>query len=382
MTLGRPARRDVLIAAAVAAVFVLEVGVSRSAHGPFLSDAAFYGAAAACLAWRRIHPISAGVGVLLFALAASALGTGVTHVAAALVLLVLPAYAVGHESPGRRALAGIALFAGLMVVDTMVADGHFKVDDVGFPAGIQIASFAIGRLLRTRAQITRTLADEEARIELDRERRAQAAVGAERTRIAREMHDVIAHTMAIMVVQAGAARSVLARDPEAAVRSLETVEETGRLALAELRRMLGFLREDAAAQLAPQPTLDELDGLIARAREAGLPVDLHVEGEPYELDGGAELAAYRIVQEALTNTLKHAGAGARARVSLRWAPDGLELAIVDDGGAGTDVGGSGQGLVGMRERVAMLGGELTAQPRPDGGFAVRARIPRTEVAVA
>jgi signal transduction histidine kinase len=223
--------------------------------------------------------------------------------------------------------------------------------------------------------LTRALADETARIELDRELRARAAMGEERAAIARDMHDVVAHTMAIMVVQAGAARKVLDRDPDAALRALATVEDTGRTAMVELRRMLGFLREDEAGDREPQPSLDALGDLLRRSRAAGLPVELRTEGEPRPLPQAASLTAYRVVQEALTNTLKHAGEGARATVTIRWSEHQLAIDVVDNGhGVGRPQGG-GHGLVGMRERAALHGGEVAAGPGEGGGFAVSVRLP-------
>jgi signal transduction histidine kinase len=377
--LGLP-RRDVAIAATIATVFVVELAVSNAAHGPFALDALLYGTAALSLAWRRRRPVASMVVCLSLAGIASLVGTGVTEIISALLFVILPAYAVGHEAEGRRGWAGLALGLALMIGATLASDQH-QLDNIAFPAGIMVAAWTIGRLLRNRMLLTRTLADEAARLELDRDLRAQAAVGEERARIAREMHDVVAHTMAIMVVQAGGARSVLARDPAAAEQALATVEETGRVALTELRRMLGFLRSDGPAELVPQPSLDGLGALVQRARDSGLPVELRVEGERFDLQHGAELAAYRIVQEALTNSLKHAGPGARATVTLRWVDENLEISVTDTGGKGAAGEGTGLGLIGMRERVTMMGGELTARPRPAGGFAVRALIPccKTEV---
>lgn len=373
----RFARRDVLIALAAAGALIAEAAISGDAEGAFPVDALLYGAAGASVLWRRRHPVLVQVGAMGFACLGSGLGTGVTHLVAALLLLVLPSYALGHESDDRGAWAGLAAGLGLMALATGLSAG-ITAGNTGFPAGVMVASFTCGRLLRTRMLMTRALADEAARLELDRESRAQAAVGEERARIAREMHDVVAHTMAIMVVQAGAARRVLDRDPAAAETALEIVESTGRVALGELRRLLGFLREDGPAELEPQPTLDGLEALAERARAAGLPVELRVDGVAGELPAGTELAVYRVVQEALTNTLKHAGPGASATVVLHWTAEALEVSVIDTGGAGSGVGvgGGGHGLVGMRERVATVGGELTARPRPDGGFAVRASIPR------
>jgi signal transduction histidine kinase len=202
-------------------------------------------------------------------------------------------------------------------------------------------------------------------------------VAEERARIAREMHDVVAHNVSVMVVQASAARRMIDHDPARAREALTSVEQTGREALAEMRRMLDVLRaEDERAALAPQPSIDELEALIELAREAGLDVELEVEGERRRVSSGVDLSAFRIVQEALSNTIKHAGA-AHARVRLRFGDDEMEVDVVDDGHGARSAGqnGRGQGLVGMRERVAMLGGRLEAGYRANGGFEVRATLP-------
>jgi signal transduction histidine kinase len=216
-------------------------------------------------------------------------------------------------------------------------------------------------------------------LEQEQRQRERVAVGEERARIARELHDVVAHSVGAMVAQAQGAGRVLDRDPERAREALAAIERTGRNALDEMRRSLGVLRRtDADAPLAPQPGMDGLGALVAQARDSGLEVELVTEGEPAPLPAGVDLSAYRIVQEALTNTLKHAGP-VRARVAVRYAGDELELEITDDGAPGPPraqaVNGDGQGLLGMRERVALYGGELEAAHRPEGGFVVRASLP-------
>jgi signal transduction histidine kinase len=220
----------------------------------------------------------------------------------------------------------------------------------------------------------------------DRERRAQLAererdvaareaVVEERARIARELHDVIAHNVSMIVVQAGAERRVLEGEKTATGEVLRTIEQIGRSALTETRRMLGMLRSETDELLAPQPGLDDLPRLVTQVREAGLPVELQIDGERRPLPVGIELSAYRIVQEALTNALKHAGQ-AQATVSVRYGVDSLELEIADTGTAGeARAAGGGHGLVGMRERVALYGGRFSALRSPTGGFVVRAQLP-------
>ncbi len=237
--------------------------------------------------------------------------------------------------------------------------------------GVCLVAFA----LRRRGERAARLERRAALLEREREEQARAAVAAERARIARDLHDVIAHSVSVMTVQAGAARLLLDEEPERAREPLLAVEETGRQALAEMRRLFGIVRgNEGEAALAPQPSLAHLDALLEQARKAGLPVEVTVEGERRVLPPGVDLAAYRIVQEALTNARKHARP-ARAQVAIRYERDALELEITNDGRARRNGEGPGHGLVGMRERVALYGGELEAAPSAEGGYAVRARLP-------
>jgi signal transduction histidine kinase len=242
-------------------------------------------------------------------------------------------------------------------------------------------AWVIGDNIRTRRAYLAELEARATRLEREREEKAEREVIEERTRIARELHDVIAHNVSVMVVQASAGEELFDADPERARESLSSVAATGRAALTELRRLLGVIRVEEsdrpAASYTPQPGMEYLDELVRQVRETGLAVGLSVLGEPRELPEGVGLCAYRIVQEALTNTLRHAKAS-EAHVSVRYAPDALELQVLDDGrGAPATNGGpgTGHGLIGMRERVALFGGELSARSRPDQGYEVRARIP-------
>lgn len=245
-------------------------------------------------------------------------------------------------------------------------------------------AWVIGDNLRTRRAYLAELEARAERLEREREEKAERAVVEERTRIARELHDVIAHNVSVMVVQASAGDELFDTDPARARESLRSVAATGRAALTELRRLLGVIRTEEAsgggASYVPQPGIGYLDELVRQVQETGLAVELSVLGEPRELPEGVGLCAYRIVQEALTNTLKHAAAS-RADVSLRYVEDAVELQVIDDGRGALAAGNgggdsSGHGLIGMRERVALFGGELTARPRAAGhGYEVRARIP-------
>ena len=239
-----------------------------------------------------------------------------------------------------------------------------------------VIAWLLGAYVRTRRLYVEALRERADRAEREREEGAEAAVATERARIARELHDIVAHSVSVMVVQAEAADEMLdRRTPERARAPVWKIQETGRAALTDMRRMLGMLREaDSRPALLPQPGIANLEFLLAKVRESGLPVELEVEGEPEPLAPGIDLSAYRIVQEALTNSLKYAG-GACACVVVRYQPGSLELEISDDGAGAAGNSNGGHGLVGMRERVALFGGELDAGPAPGGGYLVRARLP-------
>jgi signal transduction histidine kinase len=235
--------------------------------------------------------------------------------------------------------------------------------------------WAVGRMLRARAareQAHRELAE---RLDAERELLARESALSERARIARELHDVIAHSVSVMVIQAGGARMVMDAEPDRAEASLLQVERAGREALAELRRLVGSLHPADGAALAPQPRLADIGDLIEGTRAAGLETDLHVEGDATTIPAALDLCAYRILQESLTNAMKHAGP-ARVRIRLSWLSDALELKVTDDGrGYANGNGHLGHGIDGMTERAAMHGGTLHAGHLPEGGFAVRARLP-------
>jgi signal transduction histidine kinase len=320
-------------------------------------------ALAATVAIRRLYPTFAGV-----VAASVAAGTfavwGDTQIFGSSIAWFCALYGLTVWSSPRRFLAGAAF---VFVSNLATAAGPFGSLQKSTP--FAVVTLVVMLLVR------RVLGDRERRVQLaERERdvAAREAVVEERARIARELHDAVAHNVSMIVVQAGAERRVV-EGPTREV--LVTIEQIGRSALTEMRRLVGMLRADAAEPLAPQPGLADLQTLVTQVREAGLPVELRVDGEPRELPVGIELSAYRIVQEALTNALKHAGE-ASAFVRVHYGPDSLELEIVDDGaGAPAPETGGGHGLVGMRERVALYGGRLDAGERPSGGFAIRVLLP-------
>jgi signal transduction histidine kinase len=238
-------------------------------------------------------------------------------------------------------------------------------------ANVWLAGFALSRKLDE----VDAVREKALRLEREREEGAREAVAEERARLARELHDVVGHSVSVMTVQASAVRRLLLPEQEKEREALEVVEQTGRQALAEMRRLVGVLRRpEEAPALAPQPSLEHLDKLVEHVRESGLPVELTVEGDAVPLPVGLDLTAYRLVQEGLTNALKHARAD-QARVLVRYGDGEIEVEIADNGTGGGDGGGGGHGLVGMRERVAVYGGELEAAPRPEGGFRLRATLP-------
>jgi signal transduction histidine kinase len=276
----------------------------------------------------------------------------------------------------RQSFVGLALAIGAATIVSYNNPSNHAGDYFATPLFFTVAwlaGFGLGGKLR---QVTRA---EERAAELEREREEQArlAVAEERARIARELHDVVGHSVSVMTVQASAVRRLLLPDQDREREALEIVERTGREALAEMRRMVGVLRRpEEAPALAPQPSLEHLDTLVAQARQAGLPVELRVEGETVQLPAGIDLTAYRLVQEGLTNALKHAQAK-HAEVLVRYGDGQVELTVSDDGrGVGNGDGG-GHGLIGIRERVSVYGGDLEAGPRPEGGYRLRARLPVT-----
>jgi len=279
-------------------------------------------------------------------------------------------FTVAEQCDRRRSLwAGGATVAVLTL--PFVGGSNWSRDLLFRPIVLALA-WLIGDSLGVRRRYIAALEERAERLERERAAEAARAVAEEQARIARELHDVLAHNVSVMVVQAAAAKDVFDTRPEQARDALENIETTGRAALAELRRLLGVVRADGVAY-GPQPSLDRLDELVDQVRSAGLHVAVTVEGEPRVLPSGVDLSAYRVVQEALTNTLKHARA-TRADVHLRFRADGLDIDVRDDG-VGAANGGGGNGLIGMRERVAVYGGSLSVGKDPSGGFAVSARFP-------
>jgi signal transduction histidine kinase len=372
--LQRADRRTVdrMVAAAFVVVGEIEL-VLQGGH-----DAALAGSilvAYTALAWRRTQPVLVGAfmfGVWIFT---NLVIGDLEPLQSPLVAVLTISYGMGAYTDGRQALiAPFVILAGMFGVIITFGDSVFT--DYVFPTTFALIAFLAGRGLRTRTRLTEELHEAAAQAQEAHEAEILRAAADERRRIAREMHDVVAHSVSVMVVQAGGARRILDRDPQRAVEAAARIEEVGRAAMTEMRRLLGVLHHgEEETGRAPQPTLRELDALIARSRDAGLPVTLVVEGAPRSLPAGKDLAAYRVVQEALTNAIKHSGA-APTSVTVRWQPSALELEIVDTGARRIVNGnGAGHGLVGMEERMRLYDGSVRAGARPGGGFEVVARLP-------
>ena len=322
---------------------------------------------AASLAWRRRAPLL----VLSLAIVAAALTVTepIDAPLAFVIALTVATYSVGADTTGRAAVIGgigVGVLVAIAVVKDLGADS--EINDVAVPALILGMPWLAGLSLRSRRE-------REAALERLRVEHENAAVADERARIARDLHDAVAHSMGVIVLQARGARRTFESDPEAAMEALDAIETTGTAALAEMRGLVGVLRDDGQAMaLAPPPSLRHVGSLVATVREAGLPVDLSIEGTPVGLPPGMDASAYRIVQEALTNALAHAGP-ATANVVIRYGPDDLDLEIGDTGVGPRETEADGHGLTGMRQRVSFHDGRLEAGPRPGGGFLVRASLP-------
>jgi signal transduction histidine kinase len=370
----RAERIDRYVAAALVGIAQIELWIGDAIPGPKALAVPVAVVMASTVAFRRRWPLAAPsialAGNVTLILVAGTPGTSV----ALAISWFCALYAIAVWTDTRGFLTGI----GVLVAGNAITliDATKPHDTVPFTVVPIVAMLLLRRAVRDRQLRADTLAARAELLEREHELRAQEAVVSERARIARELHDLVAHNVSVMVIQAGAERHALPPDQAPTRDALASIEQAGRQALADARRLLGMLRpEGDREELAPQPGVAEIDVLIEQVQRAGLQVALAVEGEPRPLEAGVDLCAYRIVQEGLTNALKHAGRS-HAEVLLRYAADALDVHVRDDGAAASAlVDGSGQGLIGMRERVALYGGELHAGPRDGGGFEIRARLP-------
>jgi signal transduction histidine kinase len=357
---------DVALAAVLAAVAEFEIWHGGDLVRHRTAGALLALATTGAVAVRRRYPLLAGAGVPAGGAFLHAFWNpqSVAYPIATFCTL----YALAAWTTPRRFAVGTVLVVAADPVSRVAAR-----ESLHPPVSLYTVVVVVVMLL-----VRQVLGDRERRIRLAERERVVAtreAVVQERGRIARELHDAVAHDVSLMVVQAGAERRVLDGTAGSTREVLETIEHIGRASLEEMRRLVGMLRSDEGDPRAPQPGLCDLPALVAQVRDGGLPVELDVQGERRTLPAGIELSAYRIVQEALTNVLKHAGE-ARASVQVRYGRTSLELEVADDGtGGASPVAGGGHGLVGMRERVALYGGRFEAGYRPGGGFAVRVELP-------
>jgi signal transduction histidine kinase len=329
------------------------------------------------LLWRRDKPfvpvVVCGIGMPLSA----AVLTAPPYIFVSIAMIATASYSAGAHLERRQSVCGLALVVLSLTTVVLIFDPM----DWFFPITIfGIVPWLAGRTIRNHTMLARELAEKAELAEHAREEEERRAIVSERSRIARELHDVLAHNLSVMVVQAGGARRIVEKRPEQAVQVADLIERTGREALAELRHLFGPVHHGEGEDLHGPVGIDRVEELAARARAAGLSVHVHVEGQRVPLPAGVDLTAYRVVQEALTNTLKHGGR-AQASVTVSYEPNEVVLSIEDDGVGAADARaelgelGGGHGLVGMRERVELYGGLLQVGSRPGGGFAVRARLP-------
>ncbi|WP_123554776.1 sensor histidine kinase [Kitasatospora cineracea] len=390
-------RRHPMVVDSAWALLVLMLGVLAAVESTGLPDAPmpswkhYTGVAVACalpalMVVRRRWPDATTAAAVAIGLGQVALRVDPGASSVAFLVFGYTGAAFGRAWTSRLALVA-SLAAGPLTLWRLTpaeqrGDGYKAVFLAALMTTPFVLCWAWGRLTRVRRAYLVELEDRASRLERERDAQAQVAVAAERARIARELHDVVAHNVSVMIVQADGAAYVLDSSPQQAKEALGTIASTGRQALAEMRRLLGVLRTaDTAGEYVPQPGVEELPELLEQVRTAGLPVEFTATGEVRELPRGLELTVYRIVQEALTNVRKHGGPNARAKVAVDFRDGDLEVLVEDDGrgstreqlSGGTD--GLGHGLIGMRERVGMVSGSLDVGPRPGGGFRIRAVLP-------
>jgi signal transduction histidine kinase len=333
------------------------------------------------LAWRRSNPALATGVVFATAFLHFVAGAGLLASDLTVFVALYSVAAYGTRLVSLLGLAFALVGAGMVALWAVFNDSGGDALLIGplvsaIGGGFVLAVWAAGSLRSTRRAYLDAILDRANRLEIEREQQAQLGAAAERARIARELHDVVAHSLSVIIAQADGGRYAARGDPTAAAEALEVVAATGRTALTDMRRLLGVLREGDGPQHGPQPGFDTIADLVASVRGSGLPVSYATVGHPRPMGDAMGLAAYRIVQEALTNVLKHAGPAARAAVQIVWEPESIRLTIDDDGrGAAVTTDGHGQGVGGMRERARLYGGRVEASPRHGGGYRVQAVLP-------
>ena len=368
-----PVATDSAIAVALAVTSLLGLAVQGRVHNP--DTIVFCLALCAPLTLRAKDPRASFALVVVVAAAQWIFSTPQIADAAVLIAFFWVALDGGVQA---IAVAALAVEAGAVMAALHWSPGNWPKVWVGI-SGLGVAAGALGLTIRERRALVASLDERAARLELERDQEGRLGAVRERARIAREMHDIVSHNLSVMIGLADGAGYALPSSPESAQTAIERVSATGRQALEEMRRLLGVLRDEPGeggeGVYEPQPGLDRLDDLLARVEAAGVPVSIELRGDPHALSGGVQLAVFRVAQEALTNTLRHAGRPASAHLMLRCGGDGVTLEVIDTGAGATGATGSppsgGRGLRGMRERAAAYGGELDAGPRPGGGWQVR-----------
>ncbi|MPZ94662.1 MAG: hypothetical protein GEU96_07035 [Propionibacteriales bacterium] len=365
-----PPRVDILIAAAFVLLTVAEALFSSGVRSPVL-HLVVAGLAMATLAWRRSFPL-----VVATAVIASNIAVNPNDQFSTLLGLVLVAFSIGSYTEPPRCYLGLAIVL-VPFVAAMALEG-LEPSDIAAALVFLVGPWAVGGVVRQRAASTEEALARADRLEREREVQAAAVAQEERTRIARELHDIVSHSISVVTIQTQAVRRRLGPEHAKEAHDLANVEATAREAMAEMRRLFGVLRTDGEApSLTPQPGLSELDRLLDQVRSAGLQVDITTDGAAVDLPPGVDLAAYRIVQEALTNALRHSGA-TRATVVVRFAPTRLDVEVADDGRGISGPTTGGHGLVGVRERVALYGGTIDVSTGPTGGVTLSASLPVRE----
>jgi len=374
----RPALRrhgDVLIALAIAGLLTTEVAVWDAADHALAVPAALL--ATLPLALRRRIPLVAFVLSTAGFIFVLTLAPGFDNDSAGiLAVFVLALFSLGRHTRGLEAvLGGVLVLAA--TVGFVIGDGGpiWAPGDIVFALAFVGGPWAAGMAIRLRREREQGLSARNAELQSEQEERAREAVRVERTRIARELHDVVAHAISVTVLQARGGRRMIGTDEEQVRRAFDAIEHTNTQALGDMRRLLSLLREaDDTRLTTPQPSLARLDALADQVRSSGLPVQVSVRGSADDIPPGVDLSAYRIIQEALTNALKHAGPAAEARVDVTCGPQAVDVEIRDTGRGSSNGSGPGRGLIGIRERVAVVGGQVEAGPEASG-FVVRARLP-------
>ncbi len=362
---------DAALASGVAVVFAFEVLAWDDARLPEALVTSVV--AALALAWRRTVVLPSFLIATLGSWGTLRFAEGLDNESLGFLLVFFVSlYSLGRWTRGPAVWVGVVFVLAYIVVfvvgDANAQGTSVELGDIGFGTLFVGTPWAAGVAIRLRRERERTLVVE-----------SEAAIARERARIARELHDVVSHAISVTVLQARGGRAMIGRDEEAVRDALDAIEQTNTAALSDMRRLLAVLRDtdsDAGdGRAAPQPTLANLERLVEQVRRAGLPIDLSITGEPGPVPPGVDLSAYRIVQESLTNVMKHSGEGATATVTIAYSADDLRVTVADDGRGAAAPNGSGHGLAGIRERVAVVGGTMVAEPAAAGGFEVRARLP-------